>query len=46
MNALILFIIRIFTAAFYTMIFFGVLAVVAFIVWAAEEQEKEGRDDK
>lgn len=44
MDALIIFIIRLFTAAFYTLIFHGALAVVAFIVWAVDEQEKEKRD--
>ncbi len=46
MNALIIFIIRLFTAAFYTLIFLGMLAVATFIVWAAEGQEKEKRNDK
>ena len=47
MDALIIFIIRLFTATFYTLIFFGALAVVAFIVWVVEEQEKEkgGKND-
>lgn len=44
MDAIILFIIRLFTAAFYTLIFLGVLAVVAFVVWITEEKEK--RDKK
>ncbi len=44
MDALIIFIIRLFTATFYTLIFFGALAVVAFIVWAEEEHEKEKSD--
>lgn len=46
MNALIIFIIRLFTAAFYTLIFLGALAVVAFIVWIIEDQEKEKKGDK
>lgn len=46
MDVLIIFIIRLFTAAFYTLIFLGALAVAAFIVWATEEQEKEKRDNK
>lgn len=44
MDAIILFIIRLFTAAFYTLIFLGALAVAAFIVWITEEQGK--RDKK
>lgn len=36
MNALIIFIIRLFTAAFYTLIFLGALSVAAFIVWLLE----------
>lgn len=41
MDALIIFIIRLFTAAFYTLIFSGALSVAAFIVWLFEEGEKK-----
>ena len=43
MDAFITFIIRLFTAAFYSLIFLGALAFVAFIVWITEEQEKRGK---
>ncbi len=46
MQTIITFILRMFTACFYTLVFLGVLAVVSFIVWAAEEQEKEKRGKK
>lgn len=41
MDDLIIFIIRLFTAAFYTLIFLGALAVVAFIVLLFDEGEKK-----
>lgn len=41
MQTVITFIIRLFTAAFYTLIFLGVLSVAAFIVWLNEEDEKK-----
>lgn len=40
MDDLIIFIIRLFTAAFYTLVFFGVLAVAALIVYLAETRER------
>lgn len=41
MIEVITFIIRLFTAAFYTLIFLGALSVAAFLVWLFEEGKKK-----
>lgn len=41
MDELIIFIIRLLTAAFYTLIFLGALSVAAFIVWLFDGGKKK-----